>query len=72
ARMDVEARALIIEHELGRRIAKFVDESFVQYKNNKKREPLARFLKAYVDFLDAHTTREEKFFDLVDEMVSAP
>jgi len=29
----------------------------------------ARFLKAYVDFIDAHTTREEKFFDWVDESI---
>lgn len=68
--MDEEARALIIEHELGRRIARFIDESFGYYRENKDaREPLARFLKAYVDFIDSHTTREEKFFDWVDESV---
>lgn len=70
ASMDEESRALIIEHELGRRIARFIDESFSDYKKNKdRREPLARFLKAYVDFLDVHTTREEKFFDMVDESI---
>jgi hemerythrin-like domain-containing protein len=68
--MDEGARALIIEHELGRRIARCIDESFARYKEDKSvREPLARFLKAYVDFLDVHTTREEKFFERIDETV---
>jgi hypothetical protein len=30
-------------------------------------EPVARFLKSYAVFIDDHTGKEDKFFDLVDE-----
>ena len=29
-------------------------------------EPIARFLKSYAVFIDDHTSKEDKFFDLVD------
>lgn len=70
ADMDREANALVIEHELGRRIARFLDRSLSKWRENgNEKEPVARFLKAYVDFLDVHTAREEKFFDWVDANV---
>jgi hemerythrin-like domain-containing protein len=68
--MDEEARALVIEHELGRRIARFLDQSLATWRKDiNAREPVARFLKAYVDFLDVHMEREERFFELVDKNV---
>lgn len=30
-------------------------------------EPVARFLKSYTVFIDDHSGKEDKFFDLVDE-----
>ena len=30
-------------------------------------EPIARFLKSYAVFIDDHTAKEDKFFDMVDE-----
>jgi hypothetical protein len=30
-------------------------------------EPVARFLKSYAVFIDDHTGKEDKFFDLVDK-----
>ncbi len=33
-------------------------------------EPIARFLKAYAIFIDDHTGKEDKFFDLVESSKS--
>ena len=33
---------------------------------NKLNEPVARFLKSYAVFIDDHTGKEDKFFDLVE------
>ena len=30
-------------------------------------EPVTRFLKSYVVFIDDHTGKEDKFFDMVEE-----
>jgi hemerythrin-like domain-containing protein len=31
------------------------------------REPVARFLRAYSIFIDDHTGKEDKFFDMIEE-----
>lgn len=71
-------RKFLIEHELGRRIAnmlrreiKVLKENRSKGKNmniheNKLNEPVARFLKSYAVFIDDHTGKEDKFFDLVE------
>lgn len=72
----------LIEHELGRRIAMMLRRELKQYKEriSKKdqstennvsgelinHEPIARFLKSYAVYIDDHTAKENKFFDLVD------
>jgi len=35
--------------------------------NSKKQEPVARFLKSYAVFIDDHTGKEDKFFDIVEK-----
>ena len=63
-----EIRKFVIEHELGRRIAKRVRihlEEFLQGKD--AREPLARYLKSYSVFILDHTSKEDKFFTDVRE-----
>lgn len=77
-----EIRKFLIEHELGRRIAMMLRRELIQYKENIHKndqltknnianfvfsnEPIARFLKSYAVFIDDHTGKEDKFFDLVD------
>lgn len=63
-----EIRKFVIEHELGRRIAKRVRihlEEFLQGKD--AREPLARYLKSYSVFILDHTSKEDRFFTDVKE-----
>lgn len=61
--LQEEVRALIIEHEFGRRVAKMLKG----YLSSSNREPIARLLNAYVTFLDTHMEREERFFDMIGE-----
>lgn len=77
-----DIRKFLIEHELGRRIAMMLRGELKQYKENTSKihqsnqnnitnrivssEPITRFLKSYAVFIDDHTAKEDKFFDLVD------
>lgn len=76
-----DIRKFLIEHELGRRIAKMYRKELKEMKNNIKnisdkekstnnisqiKEPVARFLKAYSVFITDHTQKEDKFFDLIE------
>ena len=65
-----DIRKFLIEHELGRRIAKMLLKELEKWKkggNNLRREPVARFLKSYAVFITDHTGKEDNFFDLVEE-----
>lgn len=70
-------RKFLIEHELGRRIAMMFRRELKRYKekirneNNITKEiidtePIARFLKSYAVYIDDHTGKEDRFFDLVN------
>jgi hemerythrin-like domain-containing protein len=76
-----DIRKFLIEHELGRRIAKMFRKELEEMKNNIEnisnkeksrgnisqiKEPVARFLKAYSVFITDHTHKEDKFFDLIE------
>jgi hemerythrin-like domain-containing protein len=76
-----DIRKFLIEHELGRRIAKMFRKELKEMKNNIKnisdkeksrnnisqiKEPVARFLKAYSVFITDHTQKEDKFFDIIE------
>ena len=66
-----EIRKFLIEHELGRRIARMLRRHLNSLnKGIDSREPVARFLKSYAVFISDHTGKEDKFFDLVDEKKS--
>ena len=68
-----EIRGFLIEHEFGRRIAKSVATHLQRWKEGQDaREPVARFLRTYVIYLNDHITKEEKFFDTAQkEILSA-
>lgn len=75
-----DVRKFLIEHELGRRIAMMLRRELKELKrkqndnahnknNNDKmiNEPVARFLKAYSVFIEDHTGKEDKFFNMIDD-----
>ena len=63
-----EIRRFLIEHEFGRRVARMMLRSLREWKSGvDSREPVARFLKTYAIYVTDHTTKEEKFFDAVEE-----
>ena len=65
-----EIRAFLIEHELGRRIAKNISTHLKRWKNGENaREPVARFLRAYSIYLKDHLSKEENFFDKAEQTV---
>jgi hemerythrin-like domain-containing protein len=66
-----DIRKFLIEHELGRRIARMLRGHLNSWKEGiDSREPVARFLKSYAVFISDHTGKEDKFFDLVEQMKS--
>ncbi|AIC16036.1 hemerythrin domain-containing protein [Nitrososphaera viennensis] len=67
-----EVRKFKIEHEFGRRVAGMMLRSLKKWKSGvvDGREPVARFLKTYAAFVTDHTGKEEKFFEMVEEMRS--
>lgn len=79
-----DIRKFLIEHELGRRIAKMLrrelellidhdkyDQSEgLKWNDNKSKEPVARFLKSYAVFVFDHTGKEDAFFKKVQEKQS--
>ena len=63
-----DIRNFLIEHELGRRIAKMLYQSLISWDGGvDSRERVARFLNAYSVFIDIHTERENNFFDVVEK-----
>lgn len=51
-----DIRKFLIEHELGRRIAKMLVQSLLAWDSGiDSREPVARFLNAYSVFISIHT-----------------
>lgn len=66
-----DIRKFLIEHELGRRIAKMLLHQLQRWnKGIDYREPIARFLKSYAVFLTDHTDKEDRFFDLIENKKS--
>ena len=63
-----DIRKFLIEHELGRRIAKMLAQSLISWDGGiDSREQVARFLNAYSVFITIHTEKENIFFDLIEE-----
>ena len=65
-----EVRALLIEHEFSRNIAKQISKNLLAWKNGEdKREPVARFLRTYSIFLIDHMQKEEQFFEKAEKEI---
>jgi hemerythrin-like domain-containing protein len=76
-----DIRKFLIEHELGRRIAKMLRRELdslidrdrydkyerLKWNINKSKEPVARFLKSYAIFVFDHTGKEDLFFKKIQE-----
>jgi hemerythrin-like domain-containing protein len=76
-----DIRKFLIEHELGRRIAKMLRRELdslidhdrydkyegLKWNINKSKEPVARFLKSYAVFVFDHTGKEDLFFKKIQE-----
>ena len=64
-----DIRKFLIEHELGRRIARMFLRKLNAWKDGgvDSREPVARFLRSYGIFIGDHTGKEDKFFDMIEE-----
>jgi hemerythrin-like domain-containing protein len=63
-----DIRNFLIEHELGRRIAKMLSQSLVSWDGGiSSTERAARFLNAYSVFITIHTEKENIFFDLIEK-----
>jgi hemerythrin-like domain-containing protein len=63
-----DIRKFLIEHELGRRIARMLSREIKAWRRGiDSREPVARFLKSYAVFITDHTGKEDKFFDLIED-----
>ncbi len=66
-----EVRKFRIEHEFGRRVARMMQRHLKEWKSGVDgREPVARFLKTYAIYVTDHTGKEDRFFDMVEEMKS--
>jgi len=76
-----DIQKFLIEHELGRRIAKMLRRELdslidhdrydkyegLKWNINKSKEPVARFLKSYAVFVFDHTGKEDLFFKKIQE-----
>lgn len=63
-----EVRKFRIEHEFGRRVAKMMQRNLREWKAGVDgREPVARFLKTYAVFVTDHTSKEERFFEIMEQ-----
>lgn len=65
-----EIRTFLIEHEFGRRIARNISKHLHRWKKGEDaREPVARYLRTYSIYLIDHISKEETFFNQVEEIV---
>lgn len=65
-----EIRTFMIEHEFARRIARKITKHLQHWQNGEDaREPVARYLRTYSIYLNDHISKEENFFDKVEESV---
>jgi hemerythrin-like domain-containing protein len=67
-----QVRKFKIEHEFGRRVARMMLRNLREWKSGAadRREPVARFLKTYAEFVTDHTGKEDRFFEAIEEQKS--
>jgi len=57
----------LVEHEFGRRAAMRIEQEYVRWaKGEETAESLSRFMLTYADFIRAHTSKEDAWFEAVD------
>ncbi|HSB50708.1 MAG TPA: hemerythrin domain-containing protein [Nitrosopumilaceae archaeon] len=65
-----EIRIFLIEHEFGRRIARSISKHLQRWKKGEDaRESVARYLRTYSIYLIDHISKEETFFNQVEETI---
>ena len=65
-----EIRALMIEHEFARRVARKITKHLKRWKMGEDaREAVSRYLRTYVIYLNDHISKEENFFDKAEETI---
>lgn len=71
--LNEEIRKLMIEHEFSRRIAASLSRHLARWKAGRdSREPVARYLRTYLIYLNDHMRKEETFFERAEaEVLSA-
>lgn len=70
--LNVEIRKLLIEHEFSRRISASLYSHLQRWESGADaREPVSRFLRTYAIYLDDHMQKEERFFDIAAQTISA-
>ncbi len=69
---EEEVRKFKIEHEFGRRVARMMHRHLEEWKKRSVdgREPVACFLRTYAIYVADHTGKEDRFFDMIEEMKS--
>lgn len=66
-----EVRKFKIEHEFGRRVARMLQRHLKEWRSGiDSREPVARFLRTYAIYVTDHTGKEDRFFNMIEEMKS--
>lgn len=64
ATLKEQIRKFMIEHEFGRRIARNISKYLQRWKEGQdSQEPIARFLRTYSIYLEDHLSKEDSFFD---------
>lgn len=68
-----EIHKFLVEHELGRKVAKKLSHHLKRWKNGEDaRENVTRYLLTYAVFLNDHLNKENKFFDDAEADVLTP
>jgi len=67
-----EVRKFMIEHQFGKNVAYQISRHLNRWKAGEDaREPVARFLRTYAIYLQDHLSKEEKFFDEAEKVLSS-
>lgn len=70
--LDEQIRVLLIEHEFGRRIASRLSGYVREWGSGRgPLEPVTRYLRTYHIYLEDHLSKEDRFFDESESVMSA-
>lgn len=70
--LDGQVRKFLIEHEFGRRIASKLSSHVREWGLGRgPLEPVTRYLRTYHIYLEDHLSKEDRFFDEAESVISA-